>query len=102
MTDALRRTTRVVVTLSGLVQGVGFRFTVLRIAARHPVAGTVRNLHSGDRLEIDTEGDAVEVEAFLREVLENPPRGARVDRVERRTAQPRGATGFTEASSAEA
>jgi acylphosphatase len=86
-----------VTTLSGRVQGVGFRYTVLRIAARHPVAGTVRNLRGGERLEIDAEGDETAVEAFLRDVLARPPRGARVDRVERRSAEPRGLTRFGEA-----
>jgi acylphosphatase len=92
--------TRSIVTLSGRVQGVGFRYTVERIARRHDVAGTVRNLSAGERLEIDVEGAPEAVEAFLGDVLARPPRGARIDRVERRGAEPRGLRTFTEAPTA--
>ena len=89
--------TRTIVTLSGIVQGVGFRYTVLRIAARSTVAGTVRNLRAGERIEIDAEGDAGAVAAFVAEVLANPPPAARIDRIERRDAEPRGLRGFSDA-----
>jgi acylphosphatase len=87
-------------TLSGRVQAVGFRQTVLEIAARHAVAGTVRNRRRDGRLEIDAEGEEDAVRAFLADVLAHPPRFARIDGVERGTAEPRGATGFREAPSA--
>ncbi|MBU1197538.1 acylphosphatase [Candidatus Micrarchaeota archaeon] len=44
------------VIVSGSVQGVGYRYSVLRIAARFPVAGFVRNLSDG-RVEIQAEGE---------------------------------------------
>ena len=84
---------RAIVELSGLVQGVGFRYKVDKIAQRHPVRGTVRNLPSGE-VEIDIEGDDDAVEAFIREVLENPPRLSRVEGVKRTSAEPRGALDF--------
>ncbi len=86
--------------LSGIVQGVGFRYTVLRIAARYDVAGTVRNVRAGARVEIDVEGEAGVVEAFVDDVLANPPPAARIDRVERRNAEPRGMRGFADAPTA--
>jgi acylphosphatase len=92
--------TRTIAILSGRVQGVGFRYTVTRIARRHAVAGTVRNLRAGARVEIDAEGEDGAVEAFLADVLANPPRGARVDAVERRTDEPRGLRTFTETETA--
>jgi acylphosphatase len=92
--------TRTIVTLSGVVQNVGFRYAVLHVARRHAVTGTVRNLRAGERVEIDAEGDDGAVADFIEDVLRNPPRGARVDHVERRTAQPRGTSGFTEAPTA--
>ncbi|HYW53950.1 MAG TPA: acylphosphatase [Candidatus Elarobacter sp.] len=95
-----RPMTRTIVTLGGLVQRVGFRFTVLRIARRHAVAGTVRNLRAGERVEIDAEGADGVVDAFIDDALAHPPRGARVDSVERRTAEPRGLRAFTEAPTA--
>jgi acylphosphatase len=88
--------TRTIVTLGGRVQGVGFRYAVLTIAARHAVAGTVRNLREGERLEIDVEGQADAVEAFLQDVLANPPRHGIVAHVDRRSVPPRHAAGFTE------
>ncbi len=91
---------RTVVTLTGRVQGVGFRTTVLDLAARYPVAGTVRNLRDGARLEIDVEGEPAAVERFLDEVLERRPRFARVDRVERTAADPRGLHRFAHAPTA--
>ena len=89
--------TRTIVTVSGRVQGVGFRYTVLRIAKRYDVAGTVRNLRAGERVEIDVEGAADVVEAFLQNIVEQPPRGARIDDVHRRSAEPRLLRRFSEA-----
>lgn len=91
--------TRTIMTMSGRVQAVGFRQTVVEIAARHPVVGTVRNLQGG-RLEIDAEGDDTAVRAFLDDVLAHPPRFARIDGVERSAAAPRGASTFREAPTA--
>jgi acylphosphatase len=86
---------RTIVTLSGRVQAVGFRDAVQRIAARYPVAGTVRNVRDGERLEIDVEGDDEVVRAFLDDVLAHPPRYARVEHIERSDAKPLGRQGFT-------
>jgi acylphosphatase len=84
---------RVILELRGRVQGVGFRYRVLQIAARFPVSGTVRNLRSG-ALEIDAEGEEEALEGFLDAVLANPPRSARIDETLRRDAEPRYVTGF--------
>ena len=91
-------TEREVAVLSGRVQAVGFRDTVWRIAQRHRVAGTVRNLRDGARLEIDVEGEPAAVAAFIADVLANPPRSARVESVTRTGAEPTGATRFEQAS----
>ena len=48
---------------SGQVQGVGFRYTVMRVAAGFEVTGTVRNLPDG-RVELAAEGSADELTAF--------------------------------------
>jgi len=52
---------------SGHVQGVGFRYTACRVAARFPVTGYVRNLRDG-RVELVAEGEAEQVQAFLEAV----------------------------------
>jgi hydrogenase maturation protein HypF len=86
---------RTIARFTGCVQGVGFRFQVLRIAQRFAVAGTVRNLHVADALEIDCEGLAPEVERFLAAVIAQPPPRGRIESVERIAAQPRGLDSFS-------
>jgi acylphosphatase len=53
----------------GTVQGVGFRMTTKRVAARFAVTGYVRNLADG-QVEVVVQGDAAEVERFLGAVAE--------------------------------
>ena len=48
----------------GHVQGVGFRWTVRRIATGFEVMGWIRNLHDG-RVELQVGGEDGEVQAFL-------------------------------------
>ena len=92
---------REVLVLQGRVQGVFFRQTVLEIAARYSVAGTVCNRRDG-ALEIDVEGEGPAVDAFLAEVLANPPQTARVDRTTREPRTPSGMRGFTVARAGDA
>jgi acylphosphatase len=54
----------------GRVQGVGFRFTVKRIARGFEVIGWVKNLPDG-RVELQCSGEAGEVEAFLEDITES-------------------------------
>ncbi len=51
----------------GQVQGVGFRWTVQRIAGHHRVAGYVRNQADGS-VELMALGEAAEVGALLADV----------------------------------
>jgi len=53
------------VMYSGLVQGVGFRYTAQQIARRFSVRGFVRNLPDG-RVELVAEGVTGELDRFLR------------------------------------
>ena len=48
---------------SGLVQGVGFRYTAKTVAAGFEIIGIVRNLPDG-RVELIAEGDRGELESF--------------------------------------
>jgi acylphosphatase len=57
--------------VSGLVQGVGFRFFAQRAAARHQVRGYVCNLKDG-RVEVLTEGSEKQVEDFKHDLTAGP------------------------------
>lgn len=64
---------RVHVLFSGRVQGVGFRYTVCRIAAQHNVTGNVRNLANGD-VELTAEGPQPVLSDFLFSIRNSPLR----------------------------
>ena len=49
---------------SGHVQGVGFRYTVERLATAHAVAGFVRNLADG-RVQMVVDGDPAALDALM-------------------------------------
>lgn len=57
--------------INGLVQGVGFRYFVLRAAARHQVKGTVRNLPDGS-VEVIAEGERDAMEEFKKDLATGP------------------------------
>ena len=52
---------------SGMVQGVGFRYTAHRIATSLKLKGWVRNLSDG-RVEILVEGKKEKIESFMNEI----------------------------------
>ena len=54
---------------SGRVQGVGFRYTAMRISQNHQVSGYVRNMMDG-RVEMVAQGQEAEVERFIDELAE--------------------------------
>ncbi len=57
------------ILFSGIVQGVGFRYTVERVARRSAVAGYVRNLPDG-RVELVAEAPRSELQRFVAAVEE--------------------------------
>jgi acylphosphatase len=81
------------VIVSGLVQGVGFRYSLAGRAEARDVAGCVRNCPDGS-VEAVLEGAPDAVEALV-EWCRAGPRGARIDRVEVYDEQPSGLRGFT-------
>lgn len=80
------------VYVSGRVQGVGFRASTRREAARVGVDGWVKNLADG-RVEAVFEGDDERVEAMV-EFCETGPETARVDHLEVSYGEPEGVDGF--------
>jgi acylphosphatase len=67
--------------VSGVVQGVGFRYFVFRRAQELILAGWVRNLPDG-RVEVVADGPEAALSA-LEEALRSGPRGARVAQVDK-------------------
>ena len=80
--------------VTGVVQGVGFRFFARRVAQRLGLAGWVRNLPDG-RVEAEAEGSPSVLDAYARE-LGRGPAGAMVSGVESIEVSDEGggATGF--------
>lgn len=60
------------VIFEGRVQGVGFRYTVKDLARGFDVCGWVKNLVDGS-VEVQVMGEADEVDAFIREIIEESP-----------------------------
>lgn len=81
--------------VSGMVQGVGFRFFAERAAERLGVAGYVKNLRDG-RVEVYAIGSREQLHA-LRAELERGPRSASISEVAEEDAEivPRYARGFS-------
>jgi len=65
----------------GRVQGVFFRYFVKNVAKNLGLKGYVRNLPSGDAVEVQAEGAKQQLEKLV-EQLKIGPRGAWVKRVE--------------------
>ncbi len=68
-----------IVVLKGIVQGVGFRPWVYRMARLHNLRGWVLNSRKG--LIAHIEGEKDEIDAFVREVKRNPPPLSRIDSI---------------------
>jgi acylphosphatase len=80
------------VTISGDVQGVGFRYATIDRARSRDVAGWVRNNHDGT-VEAVFEGQPEAVEALVAWCRRGPA-GARVDDVRVELEAPSGQRGF--------
>jgi acylphosphatase len=80
------------VVVAGRVQGVGFRRFAADAAARHGVAGWVRNRRDGT-VEALGEGTPESLERWIEEMRRGPPFG-RVEAVRVESRPPTGASGF--------
>ena len=72
--------------ISGLVQGVGYRYFVQRSSARHQVKGFVRNLDDG-RVEVFAEGSETAVNEFRLDLAAGPS-GSAVSGIEELVLEP--------------
>jgi hydrogenase maturation protein HypF len=84
---------RCTIAVEGVVQGIGFRPSVYRLAVSHGVAGSVRNARAG--VLIEAEGDDTSLQAFLAALAGHAPGDVSVA-----WGQPEGLAGFSIATSA--
>lgn len=67
------------ILVSGMVQGVGYRYFVHRVAAPMVLRGFVLNMSDG-RVKVRVEGEKSSIQDLIKH-LEQGPLGARVDEV---------------------
>jgi hydrogenase maturation protein HypF len=81
------------IKVRGVVQGVGFRPFVFRLARANTLAGWVLNGEEG--VEIFLEGADQSLEAFVQELRTAPPPASRIAEIEVQSSEPVGLSGFT-------
>ena len=83
---------RVRLTVRGVVQGVGFRPSVFRLARSLGLVGHV--LNAGEGVRIEAEGPAAVIETFVEAIPADAPANARIDAIHREPLQPAWESGF--------
>ncbi len=84
-------------SVRGVVQGVGFRPFVYRLAVELGLDGWV--LNDGEGVLVEVQGEAAPVRAFVRRLASEAPPLSRVERVEREARSLEATRGFTIAAS---
>ncbi len=85
--------TRTAVFVTGIVQGVGFRPFIYRIARDAGLSGFVLNTSEG--VEIEVEGPRERIDAFVKAVRRQAPPLSRITGLSTAAADPTGETGFS-------
>ena len=80
------------INVRGVVQGVGFRPFVYRLAHQHSVNGWVRN--TSGNVEIEAEGTEGDVSRFINDIENKAPPLALIDSIETSFCAPQGYTSF--------
>jgi hydrogenase maturation protein HypF len=80
------------IRVRGVVQGVGFRPFVFRLAQANTLSGYV--LNDEDGVEIHLEGPNQSLEAFVQSLKSEAPPAARIATIDIQSAQPSGLRGF--------
>ena len=80
------------IKVRGVVQGVGFRPFIYRLAHEHNLTGWVRN--TSGNVEIEVEGDELALKSFLADLKAKTPPVAHIESVEATFHAPEGYTGF--------
>ncbi|MGD9116255.1 MAG: carbamoyltransferase HypF [Dehalococcoidia bacterium] len=85
------------INVRGVVQGVGFRPFIYRLASKHELKGRVRN--TSGSVEIEAEGDEARLNRFIDEIETKAPPMARIESVAVGFASPKGYSDFSIAGS---
>ena len=88
----LSKRERVRLRIQGVVQGVGFRPHVYRLAQLLQLAGSVANDAAG--VVVEVEGESSQVRRFCREVTSTAPPASRISKVTLEQLRPDGLEGF--------
>ncbi len=80
------------IRVRGVVQGVGFRPFVYRLANQHGLSGWVLNGEEG--VEIQVEGSEPSLQTFVEELKTQAPPAAVISQIDVQPAEPTGLTGF--------
>ena len=81
------------IRVSGIVQGIGFRPFVYRLAQRFQLDGWVQNTSEGVQMEV--EGNPGAIDSFLQALAGEPPPFAHIEAIAVTELEPVGETGFT-------
>jgi len=81
------------IRIQGIVQGVGFRPFIYRLAREHDLHGSVSNSPEG--VVIEVAGVPGDLEAFVTEIPERRPSAARITSLQTELVMPNGRTDFT-------
>lgn len=76
----MKQLKKVKMTVSGIVQGVGFRYMTKIVADKLHITGIVRNLENGD-VYIEAQGDTSQLDLFIKAIKTSPSPSGRVDDV---------------------
>ena len=90
--DVNKTRQRAIINVRGVVQGVGFRPFVYRLATTHQLFGWVRN--TSGRVEIEVEGEKLEIRYFLKELETQAPPMAHIEDIQATFSPPSGYTDF--------
>jgi hydrogenase maturation protein HypF len=83
--------------ITGLVQGVGFRPFIYKLALRYQLAGQVENNNLGVR--IIAEGEAKNLKTFVKDIQKEAPLASTIESLVEKTTPTNGFTGFAIAKS---
>ncbi|WP_163652861.1 acylphosphatase [Listeria sp. PSOL-1] len=69
-----------ILRITGLVQGVGFRYSTKQVAYKYDISGTVKNLEDGS-VEIYARAEEKKLEQFIEIIKKGPSPACRIEHV---------------------